>query len=140
MSPGLLDAAVVVGGSFDRAWAGPVPPRRDDLGGDLDRDLGQCVSFPVLRGKPGVPVAVFSVANTTWTENALTWNNKPASGATALATATRPEQMGSLPGVRFHPLKGDRKGQWAVSVSGNWRLVFAFEDEDATDVDLVDYH
>ncbi len=46
----------------------------------------------------------------------------------------------NAPGYRLHQLKGDRKGQWAAWVSGNWRLVFAFEDEDATDVDLVDYH
>ena len=46
----------------------------------------------------------------------------------------------SLPGFRLHPLKGERKGQWAVSVSGNWRVVFRFEGEDAVDVDLVDYH
>jgi toxin HigB-1 len=59
---------------------------------------------------------------------------------TALATATRPEQMGQLPGARCHPLKGERKGQWAVSISGNWRLVFEFEGEDATNIDLVDYH
>jgi proteic killer suppression protein len=59
---------------------------------------------------------------------------------TALATATRPEQMGRFPGARFHPLKGERKGQWAVSVSGNWRLVFEFDGDDATNVDLVDYH
>jgi proteic killer suppression protein len=37
-------------------------------------------------------------------------------------------------------LKGKRAGQWAVSVSGNWRLVFEFEGDDATNVDLVDYH
>lgn len=59
---------------------------------------------------------------------------------TALATATRPEQMGQLPGARLHPLKGDRKGQWAVWVSGNWRLIFEFEGDDVTNVDLVDYH
>jgi toxin HigB-1 len=46
----------------------------------------------------------------------------------------------ALPGFRLHPLKGERKGQWAVSVSGNWRVVFYFEGEDAVDVDLVDYH
>jgi proteic killer suppression protein len=45
-----------------------------------------------------------------------------------------------LPGFRLHPLKGDRQGQWAVSVSGNVRLVFEFADENATNVDLVDYH
>jgi toxin HigB-1 len=44
------------------------------------------------------------------------------------------------PGYGLHPLKGDRKGQWAVWVSGNWRLVFAFDGEDATDLDLIDYH
>jgi proteic killer suppression protein len=46
----------------------------------------------------------------------------------------------NLPGLQLHPLKGERKGQWAVSVSGNWRVIFAFEGQDATDVDLIDYH
>jgi len=58
---------------------------------------------------------------------------------TSLAGATQPGDM-NLPGYRLHQLKGDRKGQWAVWISGNWRLVFVFEDTDATDVDLVDYH
>lgn len=57
-----------------------------------------------------------------------------------LDTATEPGALGRLPGARLHPLKGERQGQWAVNVSGNWRLVFAFEGEHATDVDLVDYH
>ena len=56
-----------------------------------------------------------------------------------LDVSASPEDM-DLPGFRLHALKGDRKGQWAVSVSGNWRLVFAFEGEDAVEVDLVDYH
>jgi len=46
----------------------------------------------------------------------------------------------NLPGYRLHQLRGDRRGQWAVWVSGNWRLVFAFAGEHATDVDLLDYH
>jgi proteic killer suppression protein len=45
-----------------------------------------------------------------------------------------------LPNYRLHQLKGDRKGQWAAWVSGNWRIVFEFDGEDATNVDLVDYH
>ena len=45
-----------------------------------------------------------------------------------------------LPGYRFHPLKGARTGEYAVSVSGNWRLTFRFEGEDAIDVNLEDYH
>jgi proteic killer suppression protein len=45
-----------------------------------------------------------------------------------------------LPGLRLHPLKGNKKGLWAVSVSGNWRLVFRFENGDAYVVDYLDYH
>ena len=45
-----------------------------------------------------------------------------------------------LPGYRLHPLKGDLKGYWSISITGNWRLIFRFEDGDAYDVDLVDYH
>lgn len=56
-----------------------------------------------------------------------------------LDTSLRPEDM-NLPGYRFHALKGERKGAFAVSVSGNWRLTFRFEGQDATDVDLEDYH
>lgn len=56
-----------------------------------------------------------------------------------LNAAARPEDM-NLPGFRCHPLKGDRKGAYAVSVSGNWRLTFAFDGEDAVDVNLEDYH
>ena len=46
----------------------------------------------------------------------------------------------NLPGYRLHLLKGDLKGFWSVAVSGNWRMVFRFEDSDARDVDLTDYH
>jgi len=56
-----------------------------------------------------------------------------------LASAKAPQVM-NLPGYRLHPLVGDLKGYWSVTVSGNWRLIFRFEGEDATDVDLVDYH
>lgn len=45
-----------------------------------------------------------------------------------------------LPGFKFHPLKGDRQGAYAVSVSGNWRLTFEFDGQDAVNVDLEDYH
>jgi proteic killer suppression protein len=57
----------------------------------------------------------------------------------ALATSAGPTDM-NLPGLRLHPLTGNRKGQWAVSVSGNWRVVFEFEGENVTNVDLIDYH
>jgi len=58
---------------------------------------------------------------------------------TSLNTSAGPAGM-NLPGYRLHRLRGDRQDQWAVSVSGNWRLVFEFDGEDTTNVDLVDYH
>jgi len=57
----------------------------------------------------------------------------------ALDDAVRPEDM-ALPGFRFHALKGAEKGRFAVDASGNWRITFAFEESDAVDVDLEDYH
>jgi proteic killer suppression protein len=45
-----------------------------------------------------------------------------------------------LPGFRLHPLKGEWKGWWAVTVRANWRVVFRFAGADAFDVDYVDYH
>ncbi len=56
-----------------------------------------------------------------------------------LNAATKAEDMG-LPGLRLHPLKGERKGTWAVWVSGNWRITFRFVDADADVVDYEDYH
>lgn len=45
-----------------------------------------------------------------------------------------------LPGYDLHELKGDRKGTWSIKVSGNWRITFKFEDGNAYDVNLEDYH
>lgn len=45
-----------------------------------------------------------------------------------------------IPGLGLHPLKGDKKGRWAVPVSGNWRITFAVDDGDAADINLEDYH
>ncbi|MXY41541.1 MAG: hypothetical protein F4Y62_17280 [Rhodospirillaceae bacterium] len=66
------------------------------------------------------------------------------SGRVALALADlddacKPSDL-DLPGYRLHPLKGDLKGHWSISISGNWRMTFRFKDGDAYDVDLVDYH
>ena len=46
----------------------------------------------------------------------------------------------SLPHWRLHQLKGNRKDQWAVSVSANYRVTFRFVEGDVEDVDLIDYH
>lgn len=48
--------------------------------------------------------------------------------------------MMDAPGLHLHALKGGRKGQWAVTVNRNWRIVFEFDGENATNVDLLDYH
>jgi proteic killer suppression protein len=56
-----------------------------------------------------------------------------------LDTAFVAEDM-NIPGLRFHQLKGDLAGFYSVSVSGNWRVIFHFENGQATDVDLIDYH
>ena len=56
-----------------------------------------------------------------------------------LSAATAPRDM-ALPGLNLHPLVGTRKGTWAVSVSGNWRVTFKFVEKDADAVDYEDYH
>ena len=58
---------------------------------------------------------------------------------TVLDEAAAPQELG-LPGYRLHPLKGDLKGFWSVSVRANWRIIFRFEGTDAFDVELIDYH
>ena len=58
---------------------------------------------------------------------------------TVLDTATTPRAL-DVPGYRLHPLKGDLKGLWSVTVRANWRIVFRFEGTDAFDVELTDYH
>jgi proteic killer suppression protein len=46
----------------------------------------------------------------------------------------------NFPSSKFHSLKGDRSGEYSISVSGNWRLTFSFRDGDAYDVNYEDYH
>lgn len=58
---------------------------------------------------------------------------------TALEFATRPEDM-NAPGWRWHPLKGDRRGFYSITVNGNWCVIFRFEKGDAELIDYLDYH
>ncbi len=58
---------------------------------------------------------------------------------THLDVAQKPTDL-DLPGYGLHPLKGARKGEWSVSVSGNWRVTFQFEGIDITNVNYEDYH
>jgi proteic killer suppression protein len=53
--------------------------------------------------------------------------------------AKNPEDM-NAPGWKLHSLKGELSGSWAVWVDKNWRLLFGFKEENAADVDYVDYH
>lgn len=56
-----------------------------------------------------------------------------------LDVAPKIEDM-NVHSFRLHPLTGDLKGFWSVTVRANWRIIFRFENGKATDVDLVDYH
>ena len=58
----------------------------------------------------------------------------------ALLDRAASSQALSLPGLNLHELKGSRKGTWSVSVGGNWRVTFRFENGNARDVNLEDYH
>lgn len=57
---------------------------------------------------------------------------------TVLDRAATPQAL-NLPGYRLHPLKGDLKGFWSVTVRANWRIAFRFEEAAAFDVELIDY-
>jgi proteic killer suppression protein len=60
----------------------------------------------------------------------------------AIETAETLEQLGKFPGWKLHPLKGDLKGFWSLTVTGNWLLVFRYDDvaNVASEIDLIDYH
>lgn len=58
----------------------------------------------------------------------------------ALDAAETIDDMGVYPGWRLHPLKGDMKDYWSVTVSGNYRIIFKFKDANVSDVDYLDYH
>jgi proteic killer suppression protein len=56
-----------------------------------------------------------------------------------LDAAVTPQAL-DLPRYRLHPLKGDLKGLWSVTVRANWRIIFRIAGTDAFDVELTDYH
>jgi len=58
----------------------------------------------------------------------------------ALDAATSLKDLSPLQSVGLHKLTGDRKGQWAMTINGPWRICFKFKDSDAHDVEIVDYH
>ncbi len=57
-------------------------------------------------------------------------------------TASDLDQVNRFPEWRLHPLKGDLKGFWSLTVSGTWRMIFRDDERTntASDIDLIDYH
>jgi proteic killer suppression protein len=58
----------------------------------------------------------------------------------ALAAASSLKDLSPLKSIGLHKLKGGRKGQWAMTINGPWRVCFRFDDGDAWEVEIVDYH
>lgn len=58
----------------------------------------------------------------------------------AIDQARTIDQVGLFPGWKLHPLKGDRRGEWSVWVTGNHRITFRVDAEDVSDINLDDYH
>ena len=67
------------------------------------------------------------------------WKNRLDARLTAL-DVSQDERGMDFPGWRLHELKGDRQGVWSINVTANQRLTFRFENGNAFDVDLEDYH
>jgi toxin HigB-1 len=59
---------------------------------------------------------------------------------TALDAATSLKDLSPLKSVGLHKLRGDRQGQWGMTVNGPWRICFEFRKGDAFAVEIVDYH
>jgi len=59
---------------------------------------------------------------------------------TQLNAAVRVEDLRLPPSNRLEALHGDRDGQWSIRINDQWRICFRFEDGDAFDVEIVDYH
>jgi proteic killer suppression protein len=60
----------------------------------------------------------------------------------ALETAATLDQLNRFPGWKLHPLKGELKGCWSLTVTGNWRMIFRYDEKTntASDIDFIDYH
>lgn len=58
----------------------------------------------------------------------------------ALEFATDLSQVAAMPGWKLHPLKGERRGEYAITVTGNWRVTFRVSEGAVTDLNFEDYH
>jgi proteic killer suppression protein len=57
-----------------------------------------------------------------------------------LDAATSVADLRTPPGNRLEKLKGDREGQWSIRINDQWRICFRFDNGDALEADIVDYH
>jgi proteic killer suppression protein len=57
-----------------------------------------------------------------------------------IASVDRVEELAEPPGNRLEKLRGNREGQWSIRINDQWRICFAWRDEDAWQVEIVDYH
>ena len=85
---------------------------------------------PPIQPEPNItqPLSIFDA----WPKTSLNW---PRSNPVRISGI-----CGHAEGFRFHALSGRDKGRFAVNASGNWRITFGWTEDDATDVDLEDYH
>lgn len=67
------------------------------------------------------------------------WRGRIRRILAALHAAVSPEEL-NIPGYRWHMLKGNRQGEFSVSVSGNWRITYKWDQQGPYDIDLEDYH
>ena len=58
----------------------------------------------------------------------------------AMECADSLAQVATMPGWKLHPLEGDRKGEYSIAVTGNWRITFRLQGRAVTDVNFEDYH
>ena len=58
----------------------------------------------------------------------------------ALEFADDLSQVATMPGWKLRPLRGDRKGEYSITVTGNWRITFRLQDNTVTDMNFEDYH
>jgi proteic killer suppression protein len=68
------------------------------------------------------------------------WAEKIRAMLTAIEEANFVSEIGSMPGWKLHPLKGSRKGAWAMWITGNQRLTFFVEGEEIDELNIEDYH
>ena len=73
-------------------------------------------------------------------KNDFNYQTAPSGKLFVYLSAGLPVIVCNIPGFKFHGLTGNRKGTYSVTGTGNWRITFCFDGEDAIDLNLEDYH